>query len=258
MSGVEAEGRYLRLSVTPACGFHCPYCQPDGPVVMKAERLLGAEAYARAVSLLTELGVHRVRLTGGEPLSRPDVVHIVESLAGLPRLAEVALTTNADRLERLARPLAEAGLKRVNVHVDSLRPERFARLTGGKSLRKVLLGIEAARRWGLEPLKLNVVLMRGLNDDEIEDFGAFACREGVQVRFIELMDTGPSRDFVRRHFMSGEEARERLARRFSIERRFRREVAPHPTTSCSTAGAGSSASSSPRPSPSATPATGCA
>lgn len=211
---------YLRLSTTSACGFRCPYCQPGASYRVVGGSPLAPERYARAVGVLAELGVRRVRLTGGEPLLRRDCPQTIAALAALPGIAEVALTTNGELLAQRAETLAAVGLRRVNVHLDTLRPERFARLTGRDSLAAVFAGIDAARRAGLEPLKINIVLMRGINDDEIVEFCQWAIAESLRIRFIELMDTGPARSFVREHFFSAADALARIAERFDLAPRF--------------------------------------
>lgn len=211
---------YLRLSTTPACSFRCPYCQPEGPARGCATSLLPREDLLRAVAALTRVGVSRIRLTGGEPLLRRDCVEIVQDAAGLEGVSEVTITTNGERLAARVDGLRQAGLKRVNVHLDTLRSDRFHALTGSNRHADVLSGIRAARDAGLQPVKVNVVLMKGVNDDEILDFCGWAIEEAVTVRFIELMDTGPSRGFVRDHFMAGAEARDLIANRFSITPRF--------------------------------------
>ncbi|MEW6775078.1 MAG: GTP 3',8-cyclase MoaA [Bdellovibrionota bacterium] len=213
---------YLRLSITDGCAFRCPYCQPGGVAAGAAARghLLAPSEIERTARALAGLGATRVRLTGGEPLSRPECAEIVSKLRSIPEIREIALTTNGERLAQLARPLKDAGLGRINVHVDSLDPGRFSQLSGGFELGKVLSGIDAALEAGLSPLKVNVVLMRGINDGELWDFCRFAKEKGVRVRFIELMNTGPSPEFVRRHFFSAAEARRKIGERHALTPRF--------------------------------------
>lgn len=176
----------LRLQLVGRCQLRCGYCCPSSA----ESTALGAIAPSlaeRAVRLLSRVGVRRIRLTGGEPLLHPEVVGIVERLSRVPGIEEVALTTNGQRLASTAAALRAAGLRRVNVHIDSLRPERYARLCGGR-LERSLSGLDAAIAEGLAP-KLNVVVQRGENDDELADFCALASERRVCVRFIELMDT---------------------------------------------------------------------
>jgi len=187
----DAQGRrirYLRLSLTEACNFACSYCSP-GP--HRGGAALPREAIARLVRVFAGLGVERVRLTGGEPTLRPDLVDVARDIAAVPGIQEVALTTNGQLLDRLAAPLRAAGVARLNVSLDTLRPERMTRLSGrAASLPRVLEGVAAAGRAGYASLKLNAVVVRGLNEDELGDLARFAWRQGAIMRFIELMPFG--------------------------------------------------------------------
>ena len=179
--------RDLRLSVTDRCNFRCTYCLPaEGATFRPRSELLDAEELVRVASVARRLGVTALRITGGEPLVRPRVVELV---AGLARLGfeDLALTTNAARLADLARPLAAAGLHRVNISCDSLRADRFPTIRRRGNLAPVLAGMDAAESAGLRPIKVNVVLIRGVNEDEVLAFAAFARDTGRQVRFIEFM-----------------------------------------------------------------------
>jgi cyclic pyranopterin phosphate synthase len=175
---------YLRVSLTNRCQLDCSYCtlQEEPANVLRPEEL------GTILDVATRrLGIRKVRLTGGEPTLRKDLPEVVARIAPLPGMREVALTTNALLLDRRAEAMAAAGLTTINVSCDSLRPERFRELTGGGDLAQVLTGLRAARRAGIPKRKLNVVLMGGVNDDEIEDFVHFAAEEDVEVRFIEHM-----------------------------------------------------------------------
>ena len=191
---VDGFGRtidYLRISVTDECNLRCLYCRPAAvPVARLFRDILTNEEIARVARVAASLGVKRIRLTGGEPLLRHGIVDLVSLLAAIPGIHELSLTTNGLLLERMASDLAAAGLKRVNVSLDTLRPERFRRITGADGLERVLHGISAAHAAGLQPVKVNVVVMRGVNDDEIADFAALTVREGWHVRFIEIMPIG--------------------------------------------------------------------
>ncbi|MCK4177496.1 GTP 3',8-cyclase MoaA [Aciditerrimonas ferrireducens] len=179
--------RDLRISVTDRCNFRCVYCMPEEGVAFRPrEELLTYEEITRVARVAKALGVRSVRITGGEPLVRRDVPTLVAQLAAVG-FEDLALTTNGTRLAALAEPLAEAGLQRVNVSCDSLRPERFAAIRRRGDLPTVLAAMDAAEAAGLHPLKVNVVLLAGVNDDEIVDFAAFARRTGRVVRFIEFM-----------------------------------------------------------------------
>jgi GTP 3',8-cyclase len=188
--------RDLRVSVTDRCNFRCPYCMPrevfgaDHAFLPRAE-LLTFEEVARLVRVFAELGVTKVRLTGGEPLLRRDLEELVRLVADTPGIDDVALTTNGSLLAARAGGLARAGLRRVTVSLDSLDPEVFARLGDTRvPLRQVLAGIEAAREAGLGPVKLNTVLQRGVNDGGLLELVEFARAGGYVLRFIEFMDVG--------------------------------------------------------------------
>jgi cyclic pyranopterin phosphate synthase len=179
--------RDLRISVTDRCNFRCTYCMPvEGMSWLPRRELLTYEEIERlATVFVTELGIESIRLTGGEPTVRSHLPVLVRKLARLP--VDLSLTTNGATLDHLAHDLAAAGLARINVSLDSLRPDRFAALTQRDELARVLAGIDAAVDAGLDPVKVNCVVMRGVNDDEVVDFARFGRDTGVQVRFIEFM-----------------------------------------------------------------------
>ena len=183
----------LRVSVTDRCSLRCTFCMPgdrEYEFLPRAE-LLSYEETTRLVRLFTGLGVTKVRLTGGEPLLRRDLAHLVELLAALPGIEDLALTTNGLLLSRDAARLRAAGLARVTVSLHSLRPETFDRLSGGRGqLPAVLAGIEAAAAAGLTPIKVNAVVVRGVNDGEVVELARFFKRPGFVLRFIEYMDVG--------------------------------------------------------------------
>ncbi len=182
---------YLRISVTDRCNLRCEYCMPEEGVPSVGHgAILTYEEIETVVRAAAELQISKVRLTGGEPLVRLGVVDLVRMLSGIPGIDDLAMTTNGTLLSRYASALAKAGLRRVNVSVDSLRPERFAWITRGGRLQDVLDGIETARRTGLDPVKINAVVIRGINDDEIVDFARQTIEEGWDLRFIELMPVG--------------------------------------------------------------------
>jgi cyclic pyranopterin phosphate synthase len=176
----------LRVSITDRCNLRCVYCLEEDAAFRPREELLTRAELARVGAVARALGVEAVRITGGEPLVRAEAVSIVEDFAALG-FGDVSLTTNGTRLARLAGPLAAAGLRRVNVSCDSLRPERFGTIRRRGRLEEVLEAMDAAEQAGLSPIKVNVVLARGVNEDEILDFAAFARTYGRVVRFIELM-----------------------------------------------------------------------
>ncbi|MBF0369541.1 MAG: GTP 3',8-cyclase MoaA [Magnetococcales bacterium] len=198
--------RYLRVSVTDRCNFRCHYCRPaEGIALAEQEEILSLEEMARLVRLFTELGVERVRLTGGEPLLRRNVMELIETLGALPGLEDLSLSTNALLLARHARGLREAGVGRVNISLDSLNPETFFTITRNGRLDTVLAGIDAAVAAGLGPVKVNMVVMRGINDSEITAMVDFAREKGVILRFIETMPVGEAGQEVVDRFMPAEE-----------------------------------------------------
>lgn len=203
--------RAVRLSITDRCDLACIYCRPnrhDG--YLPAAHRLDADAWQTLVEALAGQGVRRVRLTGGEPLVHPQVVEIVRRVAAVPGIEDVALTTNGTSLQALAAPLRQAGLRRVNVSLDSLEPGRFFRLTRGGRLADVLDGIAAARDAGFDEVKLNTVALRGENDHELEGIVRWAWSVGATPRFLELMGVGQGARMAR-HAMPYAEIRARLA-----------------------------------------------
>ncbi len=186
---------YLRISLTDRCNLRCVYCMPkEGLQWQPRADQLSQEEIVRVVETAAQGGVKRVRLTGGEPLVHPHVVEIVRRIASIPNIEEVSLTTNAMLLERLAQPLADAGLKRVNISLDSLDADKFRRITRGGDINRVWKGIAAAECAHLTPIKLNTVIVRGLNADEIPDFARLTMEHPWHVRFIEIMPIGNARD----------------------------------------------------------------
>jgi len=213
--------RDLRISLTDRCSLRCTYCMPaDGVPWLAKDTLLTTDELVRLAAVAVGLGITEVRLTGGEPLLRPDVVDVVARITAL-RCAdgtppEVSLTTNALRLPALAAPLAEAGLTRVNVSLDTLRADRFHALTRRDRLDDTLAGIAAADAAGFRPLKLNAVAMRGVNDDELVDLVRFAVDRGYEMRFIEQMPLDAGHTWDRRTMVTGPEILEHLAEAFTL------------------------------------------
>lgn len=182
---------YLRISVTDRCNLRCRYCKPMGEEERLGQRdLLSFEEIVEVVRILSRKGVRKVRLTGGEPLVRKDIVKLVKALAQIEGVSDLSLTTNGVLLRRYAQDLKEAGLKRVNVSLDSLRPDRFATITGFDVFPEVWQGIRKALDVGLDPVKVNVVALKGVNEDEIEHFVRLTFELPLHVRFIEFMPVG--------------------------------------------------------------------
>ena len=180
---------YLRISVTDKCNLKCFYCRPDNsPFIYKKEYLTYEEIY-KLVKIMSKFGLEKVRITGGEPLIRPNLEELIKLISSIPKIKDISLTTNGLTLSKHAESLKKAGLKRINVSIDSLIPERFYQITKG-NLNDVLEGIKRAKEVGLEPIKVNIVAIKGLNDDEVLDFVEFAKEYGVEIRFIEMMPIG--------------------------------------------------------------------
>lgn len=215
--------RALRVSVTDRCNFRCPYCMPRAYFegqhsFLDRGEILRFEEIERLVRLFVGLGVVKVRLTGGEPLLRNDLPSLVRRLREVEGLREIALTTNGVLLEEFAGPLRRAGLDRITVSLDALDPERFAALSdSGIPVARVLGGLEAARRAGFGPIKLNCVLQRGVNEAEILPLAEFAREEGHLLRFIEFMDVGTGNDWRLERVIPAEEVAQRVALTWPLE-----------------------------------------
>ncbi len=188
---------YLRISVTDRCNLRCRYCMPEeGVVRVDHQALLSYEELLRVARVAVELGVQKIRITGGEPLVRKGLIGFVEALASLPKAPEVTLTSNGMLLADHATALKDAGLSRINISLDTLRPERFAEMTRRSGLERVLEGLQAAEAAGLTPLKINMVPIAGVNADEIADFGRLTFDHPWQVRFIEFMPVSSGLDYT--------------------------------------------------------------
>ena len=208
---------YVRLSVTDRCDLRCMYCLPaDYRDFSEPEEWLTFDEIERTIRAFTELGVRRVRLTGGEPLTRHHLPDLAARLNALPHLEDLSLSTNAVQLKKHARELFQAGVQRINVSLDSLKPERFTAITRGGKLDKVLDGLAAAREAGLRPIKINMVVMKDVNDGEIEDMVQFCIEQDFTLRLIETMPMGDTGRSASDHYMSLEEVRRRLAQRFEL------------------------------------------
>ena len=211
--------RDLRVSLTDRCNFRCFYCLPHGePPIAPKEQMLTYEEIERACEIFVSLGIEKIRLTGGEPMLRRDIETIIEKLAKLKGsgLLDLALTTNGYFLPERAQSLKDAGLDRVTISLDSLKRDVFKRMTGVDVLDKVLAGINAAKDAGLKPIKINAVIVRGHNEDEVADFAAFAREHDVKMRYIEFMPLDSGHDWSRTDVVSGKEIRERIEDRFPL------------------------------------------
>src|SRR3954447_25479920 len=180
----------LRISVTDRCNLRCTYCMPEEVVFMDKHELLSFEEITRFVEIVAPLGIDKIRLTGGEPLLRRDLPRLVAMICKVPGIKDVGLTTNGIMLANLAQPLYDAGLRRINVSLDTLDPGRFRQLTRRDGLDKVLAGIFAAQRAGFAPVKVNAVSIRGVTEHEVVPLARFGREHGVEIRFIEYMPIG--------------------------------------------------------------------
>ncbi len=211
---VDGENRhlnYLRISITDRCNLRCLYCAPEGRIPkLKHGDILSYEEILRLVTIGIQLGIRKIRITGGEPLIRKGAIDLLRRLVVMPGLQDVSLTTNGVLLASKARQLFAAGIRRINISLDSLKPRTYAQITGYDTFEQVWSGIELARTVGFAPIKINVVAMRGINDDEILDFARLSLEHPFHIRFIEYMPIGNSRTTSREQILTPE-IQERIA-----------------------------------------------
>jgi len=209
----------LRISVTDRCNFRCTYCMPlDEYEWLEKSEVLSFEEIARLACLFVQIGVEKIRLTGGEPLARRDLHKLVAKLSAFDPTPDLCLTTNGSFLAEKVAALKEAGLRRINVSIDSLKPDRFRQITKRGDLEKVLEGLFAAKNHGLQPIKINAVIERGVNDDEILDLVAFSREHGFAIRFIEYMDVGNANQWQSEKMVSKKEILEIINARFPLRK----------------------------------------
>lgn len=209
---------YLRISLTDHCNLRCQYCTPqEGRIKLANEELLRYEEILRVVRLAVSLGIKKVRLTGGEPLVRREVLTFIKALAEIPGLKDIRLTTNGVLLADHAEALQDAGISKLNISLDTLRPERFRQITGFDAFARVWAGISRARELGFSPIKLNVVALKGVNDDEFIDFARLTLTEPLQIRFIEFMPIGDSNIWDKGKYISSKGIMELLKPLGSLE-----------------------------------------
>jgi GTP 3',8-cyclase len=201
---------YLRISLTDHCNLRCVYCMPEDMTFRPNAELMQDDEIFRLVDLFASLGFDKFRLTGGEPTVRAHVVDLVRGIARTPGVRSLSMTTNGVLLSRLAQPLAEAGLQRVNISIDSLDPEKFRRLTRWGSLEEVWAGLQAAEQAGLTPIKLNGVVVRGYNEGDVVDLARLTLDHPWQVRFIEMMPFAGATELQKSQMVSAEEMKERI------------------------------------------------
>lgn len=208
---------YIRLSVTDRCDFRCVYCMTEEMTFLPRAQVLSLEELYTVGKAFVDLGVKKIRLTGGEPMVRTDVMSLIERLGALPGLEELLLTTNGAQLDKYAVPLKQAGLKRINISIDSLDAERFKRISRVGKLDKVLQGIDAAIAAGFDRIKLNSVIMRGYNEDEVLALAGYALQRGIDIAFIEEMPLGEASDHEREQTTcSNAWVRQRLEQRYEL------------------------------------------
>ena len=204
---------YLRLSVTDVCNFSCSYCLPDGYKKTGCEPFMRRDEIIRLVRAFAALGTWKIRLTGGEPTVRKDFLDIATAIRDIPGVRKMAFTTNGYHLPERAQDYYDAGLRAINISMDSLRPDRFKNITGHDRLQEVLDGVQASFDAGFESVKLNTVLLKGLNGDELDRFIDFVADKPVSLRFIELMRTRDNHDYFETHHLPGTAVTEKLLER---------------------------------------------
>lgn len=208
---------YLRMSVTDRCDFRCVYCMAEDMEFLPRQKILTMEEIYQLAKSFVTLGTRKIRLTGGEPLIRPGIVELCGLISSLPGLRELCMTTNGSQLARLANPLFEAGVKRLNISLDCLDPKRFRELTRTGDLEQVIKGIDAADRAGFRNTKLNCVVMKGRNDHEINALVSFAIDRNLDISFIEEMPLGTIHEHSRAEsFYSSAQVRERIAEQYTL------------------------------------------
>jgi cyclic pyranopterin phosphate synthase len=205
---------YLRISLTDACNLRCVYCMPENMTFRPRQELMTDEEILYLVRVGASLGVNKIRLTGGEPTIRPNLVEIVRGIASTPGIQDLAMTTNAILLDKLAQPLAEAGLQRVNISIDTLDGEKFHKITRWGHIDDVWRGIRAAERAGMTPIKLNCVVVRNFNEEDMIDLARLTLENDWDVRFIEMMPFGEISDFQQTNVVTFREMREKVESAF--------------------------------------------
>lgn len=197
---------YLRVSITDRCNLRCIYCTPlGGAPELDHQDILSYEEFLRLIQIAVNLGITKVRITGGEPLVRKGVTDFCRRVAGFPGLQSLSLTTNGVLLEELAQDIYHAGIRRINISLDTLQPQKFLSITRRDEFHRVWQGIQAAERVGFKPIKINVVVMRGINDDEVLDLARLTLDRPYHIRFIEFMDINNDSKQLHKHYVSADE-----------------------------------------------------
>ena len=202
---------YLRISITDRCNLRCIYCMPkEGISLIGHDDILSYEELLRIACIAVKKGITKIRITGGEPLARKGVVQFVSALSGIQGIQDLSMTTNGILLSPAAQPLRSAGLKRLNISLDSLNPDKYTMITRGGDINQIIAGIKSAQEAGFSPIKINVVVIRGINDDEITSFAKLSMEKNLQVRFIEYMPVGMENGWEKERFVSSDEIRQRI------------------------------------------------
>lgn len=202
---------YLRISVTDRCNLRCLYCMPkQGVALIGHDDILRYEEIERITAVAASRGISRLRITGGEPLARRGITDLIAALHAIPGITDISITTNGVLLEPMAAALHAAGVQRINISLDSLRPEKYAMITRGGDINAVFAGIRRARIEGFSPIKINVVALRGINDDEVLDFARLTLDRPVHIRFIEFMPVDSTSSLDNSHFIPNTEIHERI------------------------------------------------
>ncbi|MDY6855379.1 MAG: GTP 3',8-cyclase MoaA [Thermodesulfobacteriota bacterium] len=202
---------YLRISITDRCNLRCVYCMPiEGVPKITHDEILRYEEILKVVEAAVKKGIQKIRITGGEPLVRKGVIHFIHSLSNIPSVQDLSLTTNGILLKDYATDLYKAGLCRINVSIDSLNRKRFHRITRGGELGKVWEGVKKATEAGISPIKINTVIIRGINDDEIIDFAKLSIHNPFHVRFIEFMPVGSNSIWSKKRYVSSGEIKDKI------------------------------------------------
>ncbi len=210
---------YMRISVTDLCNLRCQYCMPEAGIADKKhhKEILSFEEMAEIVKAAAKIGVNKIRITGGEPLVRKGIVNFISTISQIDGINDIAITTNGLLLKEMAKDLKEAGLKRLNISIDTLKPDRFKEITRGGDLSRVLDGIQEALRLQMKPIKLNAVVIGGFNEDEIQDLVRLTMADDIDVRFIELMPIGEASNWAKERFISNEEIKNRIGDMMALE-----------------------------------------
>ncbi|MGA2525526.1 MAG: GTP 3',8-cyclase MoaA [Smithellaceae bacterium] len=215
----EREINYLRVSITDRCNLHCSYCRPKEGISLKGhDDILRYEEIIRIVSVAVKMGLIKVRLTGGEPLVRRGFIEFIAALKGINGLQDISLTTNGILLEEFAQDIFSAGIRRINVSLDSLNKGKYFRVTNGGDLEAVLRGITKAEEIGFSPIKINTVAIKGFNDDEVLEFAQLALNKPFQVRFIELMPVGQAKSEYNNDYLPATQLMQEINSRYKLEK----------------------------------------